>query len=317
VSPAALERFQRDLCALIGGSAARVVVAVSGGADSLALLLLTHAALGGRCVAATVDHGLRTGSAEEARFVASVCNERGIEHVTLSGPLPERVDGSANLSGRARALRYDLLKASAQQHGDAWIATAHHADDQLETLVMRLNRGAGLAGLAGVRRRNGRVIRPLLDWRRAELAEIVAQTRITPVADPTNVDDRYDRARLRKRLADAPWLDTGRAAASAAALADAEDALQWTAERLFQERATRGDDHIDVEPAGLPCELRRRLLQLAVERLQPDLVITGPGLTGLLQSLDHGGSGMLGDVLASVDRNGRWHLRPAPPRRSL
>ena len=105
------------------------------------------------------------------------------------------------MSARARALRYALLEAEADAAGASYIATAHHADDQLETLIMRLGRGSGVSGLAGVRAASGRVIRPLLGWRRAALAAIVAAAGIDPIQDPSNVSDRFERARLRKKLA--------------------------------------------------------------------------------------------------------------------
>ena len=155
IDPATLQRFAADLSALCDPAHDRVLVAVSGGPDSLALLLLTHALLGDRCGAATVDHGLRPEATEEAAWVADLCATRGIGHAVLRGDLPERTGHTANLSARARALRYDLLQAYADTVGATHIATAHHADDQVETLIMRLNRGPGSAGWRGYARKAG------------------------------------------------------------------------------------------------------------------------------------------------------------------
>ena len=317
LSPATVARFARDLGALCDVDRDRVLVAVSGGPDSVALLLLTHAAIGGRCLAATVDHGLRAESADEADWVAYLCESEGIDHAILRAPLPARVRHTANLSSRARALRYRLLEEHAAATGADAIATAHHADDQLETLVMRLNRGAGIAGLAGVRARGGRIIRPLLGWRRAELVELVVAQGIEPVDDPSNVSDRFDRARLRKALARVDWLDADRWAQSARALGDAEDAIAWMVRHLESERVVADDDRIVLQPAGIPFEVRRRLVERCILRLDPLADIRGPALVRVVDTLDAGGRAMLGRVLCTAAPGPEWRFTEAPARRSL
>ena len=312
-------RFRDDLARLIDLDRDTVLVAVSGGVDSLALLLLAHELLGDRCFAATVDHGLRPGSADEAATVAQVCTERGIPHRILAGDMPPRAGRTANLSARARLLRYRLLEAHAGAVGAAWLATAHHGDDQLETLLMRLDRGAGVAGLAGIRRRGGRIIRPLLGWRRADLARLVAACGVTAVDDPTNVDDRFDRARLRKVIAGVDWLDVERIGVSVAALGEAEDALAWTARHLMAERCTLAAQAATFDPTGLPQELVRRITRACVEHVEPAIELTGPGLTRLIEALGQGRRAMLGNVAAAASAEEgavRWHFAPAPPRRS-
>lgn len=317
IDPAARDRFAADLARLCDPARDRVLVAVSGGPDSVALLLLAHALLGDRCVAATVDHGLRPEAADEAGWVASLCAGRGIAHRVLRGTLPDRTGHTANLSARARALRYALLEAAADDAGATHIATAHHADDQVETLVMRLNRGAGVSGLAGVRSASGRVIRPLLGWRRAELAAIVAAAGIDPVQDPSNVSDRFDRARLRKALATVDWLDPARVAASAAALADAEDAIGWMVHQLGTERIAAAGDFLSLDPAGLPVELVRRLTRLCVRRIDAHAEIRGSALVRMVKALESGETAMLGGVVAAPVPGGGWRFAKAPPRRSL
>ena len=309
-------RFAADLGALADMAVGRVLVAVSGGPDSLALLLLTHAMLGDRCLAATVDHGLRAEAADEAAFVARLCAERGIDHATLTAAMPERAGRTANVSARARTLRYRLLEEHAAATGAQWIATAHHADDQLETLVMRLNRGAGVAGLSGVRAKSGRIIRPLLGWRRAELVAIVADQGIVAVEDPSNVSDRFDRARLRKALARVDWLDADRWAQSARALGDAEDAIGWMVRQLETDRVTSSDDAITLRHDGLPFELRRRLVECCVGRIDALADMRGPALVGVVMALDGGSAAMLGDVRGEPVDPGTWRFTKAPPRRT-
>lgn len=317
-----MARLAEDLARVGVGAGDVMLVAVSGGADSLALLLLAHAALGNRCVAATVDHGLRAAAADEAAYVARLCAERRIAHAVLAAPLPARAGGTANVSARARALRYRLLEAHADAIGAAAIATAHHADDQVETIAMRLNRGAGLAGLAGVRARSGRVVRPLLAWRRAELAAIVADCGVTAVADPSNSDDRYDRARLRKALTGADWIDAARWERSAAALADADQALEWAVVALAGGRCTFADGVATLVASGLPDELLRRLVLRCLAHVDPAIVPRGPDVTRLIARLCRGGTATLGGAAAraveTMDAPGQpsWIFVAAPPHRS-
>ncbi|MDE2302351.1 MAG: tRNA lysidine(34) synthetase TilS, partial [Sphingomonadales bacterium] len=153
-----------------------MAIAVSGGPDSLALLLLAAAARPGAVRAATVDHRLRAASAGEAAAVARVCAALAVPHQTL-----EIAVAAGNLQSEARRGRYAALAGWMNEQGIAALATGHHADDQAETLLMRLNRAGGCAGLAGVRARGrlpgseGRLLlRPLLGWRRAELAALIA-----------------------------------------------------------------------------------------------------------------------------------------------
>lgn len=286
---AAVARFREDLARVwVRGPGERLLVAVSGGPDSIALLLLAHAALADDCVAATVDHGLRRESAAEAAFVAALCRDMGVPHAVLSGELPARAGRTANLSARARTLRYRLLEAHLQEIGAARLATAHHADDQLETLVMRLNRGAGVAGLAGVRAHGGRIVRPLLGWRHVELDRLVAECGIAAVSDPTNVDDRFDRARLRKVLSTAGWLDAAMWGRSAAALCEAEEALGWAARRYLDDHAmVLGGGELLLQPPlePPPREIARRVFALALARVDPACAPTGAELARLVDAM--------------------------------
>lgn len=308
-SPELTERFRADLAALAGDPPGRIGIAVSGGPDSLALLLLGAAADPGSVEAATVDHGLRAESAEEARFVAKVCETLGVPHAVLEpvGPIV------GSLQAAARQARYEQLEAWRRERALDWVLTAHHADDQAETLVMRLNRGSGAGGLAGIRPRSGQVLRPLLGWRRRELEAIVRETGIEPVADPSNVDERFDRARLRRRLAGADWIDPAALTRSAAALAEADQALGWAADRLFAERATGGAGSWAIDMSGVPAELRRRLLVRMLRTIAPQAEPRGEELTRLLATLEAGGTATLAGMKCSGGQP--WRFEPAPPRR--
>ena len=309
-------RFRADLDALAGEEA--VAVAVSGGPDSLALLLLAAAARPEGVAAATVDHRLRPESAGEAAFVAGICCRLGVPHAILTTTVP---DGPAGLQAEARKARYAALGAWMAGEGLQILLTAHHADDQAETLLMRLQRGSGVGGLAGVRRRaalpgsEGKltVCRPLLGWRRAELAAVVAQAGLEPIEDPSNSDADFDRVRMRRQKREAPWLDIAALARSAAALAQADEALDAMAARLFEERSRRTDTGVSLDPSSLPEELLRRLVLRCLRQIAPDAAPRGEQVTGLLTTLAEGGTA----TLAAVKCVGGavWRFEPAPARR--
>ena len=324
-------RFAADLAALWPGDerAGPLGLAVSGGPDSLALLLLAHAALPGRIAVASVDHGLRPEAAGEVALVERVAAARGIPFTPLAVTL-----APGNLQAQARAARYAALAEWAAAQGLGAVATAHHADDQAETLLMRLNRGSGLAGLAGVRPRarlEGSeipLLRPLLGWRKAELAQVVAAAGITPAADPSNTDPAFDRARLRARLAEADWLDPVQIAASAAHLAESWQALEWYAELDWHEMVMREDT-----PEGLPgytyCANVPRVI--AIETILRIIAALGGHATRgeaarAWERLWAGENASLGGVLAvpgteRVEKVGVtmrvWRFRPEPVRGSV
>lgn len=292
-------------------------VALSGGPDSIALLLLAHAARPGAVTAATVDHGLREESAAEAELCKELCQQLGIEHAILAVSVP-----SGNVQAEARTARYAALWAWCSAHSVDALMTAHHADDQAETLLMRLNRGSGLSGLTGVRRSGtipggrGRLIRPILSWRKAELEQIVQDAGITAVQDPSNANDRFDRARMRKTLASADWLDPVSIAHSAQHLSGAEEALEWAARREWNERVEEEADGLSYRPStDCPRELCYRILMRAIITLGK--APRGEAVSRLLDALETGSGGNVGGVLASAQASAQgdiWLLRREPPR---
>lgn len=312
---ALLERFRADLDAL-SAPAQRLGIAVSGGPDSLALLLLAAAARSGAIEAATVDHGLRPESGAEAEMVAAVCARLGVPHVILSADWTE--PPASAIQARARDLRYRLLAAWLAQRSLNALTTAHHADDQAETIVMRLNRGSGVRGLAGMRSAATvpgselPLLRPLLGWRRSELEAICADAGLEPAADPSNQDEHYERVRVRKALADGRLLDVEGVARSARNLGEADAALDWMAAGLGAIRVTDDGDGLRIDPAGLPREILRRLLRMAFARFHAPEP-RGPELERALDALLQGGAATLGGL--KLEGGSDWRLTQAPPRR--
>jgi tRNA(Ile)-lysidine synthase len=292
----------------------RCGLAVSGGPDSLALLLLAAAARPGQVEAASVDHGLRPDSASEAAMVAEVCRGLGVPHAVLAVHVAE----GSSLQAQAREARYAALGRWARERGLAAVATAHHVDDQAETLLLRLARGSGVAGLAGVReqrllRQGVALVRPLLAWRKAELVSLVEAAGLRAVDDPANRDPRHDRSRIRALLEGGDRLDPVRLTRSAAALAEAEAALAWSAERLGAERLRPDGEGLALEAGDLPAEYQRRLLRDGLARLGT-LNSRGPDVTHALEVLRRGGRCTLGGV--TLAGGPVWRLAPAPPRRA-
>jgi len=291
--PLDAEELKAALARLIGLDAVeqgRFGVAVSGGPDSLALLLLAADALPGRVHAATVDHGLRPESAQEAAMVAGVCAARHIPHTILRPDHP--ISGS--VQAQARAARYDLLETWRKAEGIAWLLTAHHADDQ------------------------GPVLRPLLDVRRDVLGAWLAAQAVAAVDDPSNRDMRFDRARIRQGLSDQTLLDPLAVSASMRFLDDATQALDWMADELEGERLQAIADGYLLDVAKLPAELRRRLFLRALLRVDP--TGTEPRAEALQRAftlLEAGEPAMLGAITIKPDRKRPtlWHLAKAPPRR--
>jgi tRNA(Ile)-lysidine synthase len=273
-------------------------LAVSGGPDSLALLLLAadwrrRQPVPPRLIVYSVDHALRPEAADEVRFVVATATRLGLEARAL------RWDGPKPATGRqaaARAARYRLIGTSMAADGAELLLTGHHQDDQAETVLMRLAHGSGLAGLRGMTSHavveGVPVFRPFLDVSRAALAAVVARSGLAPVSDPSNVDPHYERARWRAGLPAlaALGLDAPALAAFARRAGEADAALGQWAETVLTAELTLDDFGAATLPlailAALPAAVQTRLLarilalvgggaprQLgAVERLRDRLV---------------------------------------------
>jgi tRNA(Ile)-lysidine synthase len=180
----------------------RVVVACSGGADSLALLALARAR-GLDVVAVYVDHGLRAGTAHDVAVVHAAAAAIGASVLVA----PVDIDARANVEARARDARYAALESAADEASAAAILVAHTRDDQAETVLLALLRGSGAAGLAGMPAVRGRIRRPLLALRRADTRELCARLGWAPAADPMNEDTQHRRVWLRREVI--PQLERG------------------------------------------------------------------------------------------------------------
>jgi tRNA(Ile)-lysidine synthase len=313
-----VERFCGDLQAIwpegMHGSGARLGLAVSGGPDSTALLLLAAAGLSGRIAAATVDHRLRPESGQEARDVAALCARLEVPHRVLEVDV-----ASGNVQAEARHARYAAMAGWIEAEGLAALATAHHADDQAETLLLRLNRSSGVAGLAGTRAR-GKVpqtdialLRPLLGWRRSDLGGLVAQSGIVAVQDPSNRDDSFDRVRLRKALACADWLEVDAIAESAGHLADADAALDWAARREWSECVARDGLGLTYQPRA-PRAVALRVLSRIVAELDGSEP-RGGAIARLFETLLAKTPASIGGLIARPGPEG-WNFARAPVRRN-
>jgi len=195
--------------ALVPARGETLLLALSGGADSVALLdalVLLRRPRGFRLVAAHLDHGLRPGSAEDASFCRQLCAERDVP--LRCGAADVRARAAAEGGGleqAARRARYAFLRAVRREEQAAAIAVAHTRDDQAETLLLRLLRGAGARGLGGMRARRGPLLRPLLSVSRAEVLAHLQQRGLSWREDPTNCDPAHRRNRVRLELL--PYLE--------------------------------------------------------------------------------------------------------------
>ncbi len=185
-------------------AAPAVVLAVSGGPDSTALLVLAarwrkRRRKGPALVAVTVDHGLRPEAAREALAVKKLATSLGVAHRTVRW---KGVKSSTGIQARARTARYDLLAKEAQRCGATHLLTAHTRDDQAETVMFRLARGSGIMGLGAMERLRPLpdrqwLVRPFLDLTKARLLATLAARRIGFTDDPSNIDPKYTRVRWR------------------------------------------------------------------------------------------------------------------------
>jgi tRNA(Ile)-lysidine synthase len=329
-------------------AAPAIVLAVSGGPDSIALMWLaarwrSTLARGPRLIAVTVDHGLRAEAASEARDVKRLARTLDLQHRTMrwTGEKPK-----TGLPAAARTARYRLLAQAARACGATHILTAHTRDDQAETLLMRLLRGSGISGLAAMARESERdgvlLARPFLHVSKSQLVATLKKAKIGFADDPTNRDTSFTRPRLRAIM---PVLaaeggDTRNLARLASRLARANQAVEVLvdgAERylaLRDREATRAGFDANANDAStfdakvfvaMPEEIRLRLLKRAIDRFGHE----GPAELGkveaLLAALDQAGAKQgkkrrprlkqtLAGALVSLS-DGRIRVEPAPPRR--
>ena len=254
-----------------------VLCAVSGGADSMCLLHLLSALAeegGFRVEAAHYHHGMRGAAADaDAAFVADWCRARDIPCAVERGDVyGEAARLGLGVEETGRRLRYDFLRRTARARGCGRIATAHNADDNLETLLLRLARGAGLHGLAGIPPRRGEIVRPLLTTSRADIVAYLEEHHVPHVEDATNADEYYARNRIRRQVVPVlrqlnPRL-TESAAETMGYLRADDDYLNAQAAAACRNARWAEDDlviearHIAGLPAAIAPRAVRRLLEM-------------------------------------------------------
>jgi tRNA(Ile)-lysidine synthase len=343
----------RDAKALFADwkAAPALLLAVSGGPDSMALMWLVARwrnalSRGPRLIAVTVDHGLRSEATAEARNVKRLARSLDVPHRTVrwTGVKPK-----TGLPAAARAARYRLLAQAARAGGATHILTAHTRDDQAETLLMRMLRGSGISGLAAMAReseRDGvRLARPFLNVSKSQLIATLKKAKLDFADDPTNSDLNFTRPRLRAVMpvlaaegGDARNLvrlaaRLARANAAVEVLTDGAErylALRGLASRYRGARPGNDAKTFDAKAfAAMPEEVRLRLLKRAIDRYGHE----GPAELGkieaLLAALDRACAGQAREAQAKgqprlkqtlagalVDlTGGRIRIEPAPPRR--
>jgi tRNA(Ile)-lysidine synthase len=324
-------------------TAPAIVLAVSGGPDSIALMWLAARwrralARGPRLIAVTVDHALRSEAAREARDVKRLARTLDLPHRTVrwTGNKPK-----TGLPAAARAARYRLLAQVARASGATHILTAHTRDDQAETLLMRLLRGSGIAGLSAMARESERdgvlLARPFLNVSKSQLIATLKKAKVGFADDPTNRDLNFTRPRIRAVM---PVLaaeggDIRNLARLASRLARANAAVEVLVDGAERYLALRGREALPPEfdgeifdvraYAAMPEEIRVRLLLRAINRYGHE----GPAELGkveaLLTALDRTAAEnaagrrsrlkqtLAGALVSLID--GRIRVEPAPPRR--
>jgi tRNA(Ile)-lysidine synthase len=314
---------------------ARILIAVSGGPDSMTLLALLadwvtvrpHV----RLFASTVDHGLRPEAAAEAKLCAHTAKILGVPHRTL------RWDGDKPATGiqeAARKVRYALLAKEARRVDATHIATAHHADDQAETILMRLAAGSSITGLAGMREARGHdgimLVRPLLGFRKSELQAFCATRGLAAVDDPSNANPRFGRVRTRRmlQLLAAEGLTAERLIRLGRRAASADNALNVIAAEHLEAAVDRRTDcllRLDWSRlSNAPTEIRLRALGSALAGIAQSNS-SSPMLEALERLLDNIDAAFaagrrlrrtLAGRMVTLMTDGAMTVAPAPPRRT-
>jgi tRNA(Ile)-lysidine synthase len=316
-----------------------LLLAVSGGPDSTALLVLAarwRARLkrGPKLTAVTVDHGLRPESRREAAAVKRLAARLDVPHrsVRWTGTKPR-----TGLQAAARAARYRLLAAQARGVGAIHIVTAHTLDDQAETVLLRLARGSGIGGLAGMTRVSPLpasggsgllLVRPFLAVPKARLIATLRKAAIDFIEDPSNGDPRFTRARLRQVMPvlAREGLDVDRLARLAARARRAEEAIEWAVGALGRRVPPAGRPVVFAaeEFRRLPAEIALRLLKKAIELTGDEGPVQLGKLETLLDGLHSAASSRTAALFrrtlagASITLSGdQLTIEQAPPRRRL
>ncbi len=266
----------------------RVLVAVSGGPDSLALLAILHELAPTFSLALSVahfDHGWREDSPDDAQFVTAIAGRWGYQ-TTVARATP----GTRHTEDAARAARYAFLRETTSTTGSTVIALGHTQDDQVETLLLHLLRGSGTHGLAAMLPRAGDLARPLLSIPRTQIEDYLRANGLTPRVDTTNADLRYTRNRLRRLVL--PALQAfdpafrSRLARAADILAQEDRFLEQETERRFDPDLLRHRADVTAQPLAMQRRLLRRLLpDLSYQHVEALRALITSGRAGQMLAL--------------------------------
>lgn len=328
------DEFARRMvgCSGLAAHPGAIAVAVSGGADSMALCHLAHdwaTAHGVRLSALTVDHGLRPGSDREAAQVGEWLRARGVDHHILTWVHDATV--TSRVQERARDARYALMRSWCLDHGVDRLLVAHHLEDQAETVLMRLKKGSGLlglAGMAGVRDVGGvKLVRPLLGVEKARLRATLSDAGQVWIEDPSNENTQFERVRMRRLLAqlERDGVSAVRFAQAASSIARVRDVLGAAADELIDmAKNVEAGLCIDANPfLGAHQAVQKialsKLLGRVGGRAYPPARLKLERLSAWMASADHsaGDARTLGGCV--VRRTGRgdarvFHVLPESPR---
>uniref|UniRef100_A0A2A4Z6G1 tRNA(Ile)-lysidine synthase n=1 Tax=OCS116 cluster bacterium TaxID=2030921 RepID=A0A2A4Z6G1_9PROT len=317
------QKIQNVLMPIIDPDDAPIAVAVSGGGDSMALLLALHhyrqqSDITLKIIALTVDHKLRADAAIEAAQVGQWCKDLGIEHHVLEWQFDEMP--TTAIQEKARDARYQLMGEFCVAHHINKLFVAHNLEDNAETFLMRLKRGAGLSGLSGIaatmqRDVNGRsvdIVRPFLTFERTDLRDYLSRHKQLWYDDVSNQNEKFERVQIRNFLAQNAPLNSDAVAQSAKRLARANEAVEFYLEDFWQSKIAflpLGIAHVKLDDfAQLPEELKLRLLARLVWTIGgQDNPPRWQKIENLLQLiLGAGRQFCLGHCLLVKKQNGLW-----------
>ena len=251
----------------------KLAVALSGGSDSMALCFLLDQFIkeyNGELHSVTIDHQLRDNSASEAIKVGEILNSHGIKHQIISWT---DTKPKSNIQEEARLARYKLLTDYCHKHNISYLFTGHQKNDQAENFIIRAEHGAGIYGLAGIPKIGEfdgiKIIRPLLDFNKHELQEFLKSKHIKWIEDPSNLNEKFTRVRIRNILNQYPeWID--KLATVSENLSRAKDCIEYLLNKAINELVESDSKYTYIkvdEFNELPQEIRFRMLSKILQTI--------------------------------------------------
>ena len=308
------EKVKKAITALCEENRRNITVALSGGADSMALLTVLNSLkgeLGITLSAAHLNHLIRGDEADrDEAFVKEQCEKLGVELFCERVDVPKIArEQHQSLEMAARNVRYEFLERVATD----FIATAHTASDNLETVIYNLARGASLEGLCGIPQKRGRIIRPILECTRKEVEMYCEEHGVPFVTDSTNLADEYTRNKIRHNIV--PILKEINPSVEGVLIRNCkllrEDAkfLNATAEKYVFSNTDKGDNSLLLyELSGLPDAVKKRIITRYIHSLRDDIHLENVHIEAVLEAIKNGGKVNLPSNLFATVHNNRLYL---------